>query len=966
MSNPDPVRPAPDAIDRLIALLAAERDDTSIEVAETLWLATKIEPVATVPAETPTPAPLPQPYAPVDDLPPLPEASDLPEVPAPAPRANLTLPSPQAGVLPPSTLPVWVADPAMLTNPLEIIRALRPLLQRIDTGLGKRLDEAATVDAIARTQLCLPILAPEQRPYFDLVVVVDRSASMHIWQRLIKDVVRILKRYGLFWNVQVYDLLIDPEAHPPNRPVTLISNPQRPGHRPSEIIDQRGQRIVVVLSDCAATYWWDGTLLPSLNDWGATMPTVVWQMLPPWMWRRTALGQGTAAAFSSDRYGVANHQLAIQIQEYEDPDELPPDSPTADRRLPLPVVTSEVGDLTQWSAMVAGDRRQTPPGFVMPSQGGAVPRASTYAELATVRVQPTDDPDADLAAQQQALDDIARTRVERFLELASPAAQRLVMLLAAAPVITLPVVRLIRDSMLYDVASPLPVAEVFLSGLLQRLPGQATSDLEQAAQGEPTSEALSPHESEQQPLDIQDLVQYDFAPRVRQVLLEFLPPVETIDVINSVSAAVDQRWNRVSTEDFRAFLTDPRIEVPEALQNTKSFASVTADILSQLGPDYDKFAQALRQGIPPPPHPDLGFDPSDFPFQDFEYEVAEFINFPPLAPFEFIEAHFEPDDDPNPFPPPLQPDESTVITLEIQPDTGTLQGLEPFNFIVTTIQRPGQQQAEWEILRQEQQAYRLREPLPGTAPLDMVAIPGGTFLMGSPEDEPEGYADELPQHEVTVLPFFMGAYPVTQAQWWVVANLPQVERELDSDPSNFKGDNRPVESVSWYDAIEFCARLSAHTGRQYRLPTEAEWEYACRAGTTTPFHFGETTSSELANYDASSVYADGPKGEYRKETTPVDYFDVANAFGLSDMHGNVYEWCQDHWHSNYEGAPIDGSAWIEGGNSEERVRRGGSWYDAPRNCRSACRDNGVIVIRVSSFGFRVVCSAPRALQRSTG
>jgi len=930
MSFSEPNQPAPQALDRLVALLATEHHCTSIEIAETLWLATQIEPVATRPTEAPAPEPTPVPTVPVDNPLPPPEPDPIPEVPTPAPRANLTLPTPQAGVLPPSTLPVWVADPAMLTNPLETIRALRPLLKRLNIGLGKRLDEAPTVDAIARTQICVPILAPEQRPYFDLVVVVDRSASMHIWQRLIKDIVRILKRYGLFWNVQVYDLQVDPDATPPHSPVTLISNPQRPGHRPSELIDQRGQRLMVVLSDCAAIYWWDGTLLDALNAWEATMPSVIWHMLPAWMWRRTALGQGTAAAFSSDRYGISNHQLTVQIQEYEDPEDLLQESsaPIATRRLPMPVITSEVGDLAQWSAMVAGDRRQMPPGFVLPSQGGSVPRASTYEDLANAQVPPTDNPEADLAAQQQALDHIARSRVERFLQLASPAAQRLVMLLAAAPVITLPVVRLIRDSMLYDVASPLPVAEVFLSGLLQRLPGQITRDLEQASQADLLADPLSPQEVD--PLETQDLVQYDFAPRVRQVLLEFLPPADTLDVINNVSAAVERRWNQVSTEDFRAFLTDPTIQVPEALQSTKSFASVTADILAQLGPDYAEFAETLRRGTAPPPPEPVSFDPSDFPLQDIEYEVAEYLNLPPLETFEFIEAHFEDDTD----------------------------NLEPFEFTIATLHRG---RGQWRIQRQQGSAYRLTEPLSELVTLEMVAIPGGTFLMGSPKNKKQRSDSEGPQYSVTVQPFLMGRYPITQAQWQMVTALPPVKRELDSNPSRFKGAMRPVERVTWYDAVEFCARLSAHTGRQYRLPTEAEWEYACRAGTTTPFHFGKTITSDLANYDSNSTYADGPKGEYREEITPVDHFGIANAFGLCDMHGNVYEWCQDHWHSNYEDAPTDGSAWSTENDNDSRILRGGSWIDVPWFCRSAYRDYNTPDDRSFLIGFRVCCSAPRAL-----
>ena len=247
-------------------------------------------------------------------------------------------------------------------------------------------------------------------------------------------------------------------------------------------------------------------------------------------------------------------------------------------------------------------------------------------------------------------------------------------------------------------------------------------------------------------------------------------------------------------------------------------------------------------------------------------------------------------------------------------------------------------------------------------PLHMVLIPSGTFLMGSPEDELERTEAEGPQHEVSVSQFFMGRYPVTQAQWQAVVSLPRVERELDPDPSLFKGANRPVEEVSWEDAVEFCNRLSQHTGKPYRLPSEAEWEYACRAGTQTPFYFGKTLTTELANYDGNYAYGDGPKGEYREETTPVDHFGVANAFGLSDMHGNVWEWCQDKWHENYEGAPTDGSAWLSSGERKNRhVLRGGSWIDSPRNCRSAYRYRFARDYIYNNLGFRVCCASPRGL-----
>jgi formylglycine-generating enzyme required for sulfatase activity len=256
----------------------------------------------------------------------------------------------------------------------------------------------------------------------------------------------------------------------------------------------------------------------------------------------------------------------------------------------------------------------------------------------------------------------------------------------------------------------------------------------------------------------------------------------------------------------------------------------------------------------------------------------------------------------------------------------------------------------------------------GGLPLRLMQIPAGTFHMGSPDDELERDDSEGPQHEVTVSEFFMAKYPVTQAQWRVVAGMAAVNRELKADPSRFKGDKRPVEQVSWDDAVEFCDRLTAHTQRQYRLPSEAEWEYACRAGTTTPFHFGETITTEVANYQGtdneeygwSGSYGAGPKGEYREETTSVDHFGIANAFGLCDMHGNVWEWCADHWHENYEGALTDDSAWIEGGDSSRRVIRGGSWNDPPRLCRSAYRNGYSPDYTSDNLGFRVVCSPPRS------
>ena len=244
--------------------------------------------------------------------------------------------------------------------------------------------------------------------------------------------------------------------------------------------------------------------------------------------------------------------------------------------------------------------------------------------------------------------------------------------------------------------------------------------------------------------------------------------------------------------------------------------------------------------------------------------------------------------------------------------------------------------------------------------LDMVLIPGGTFMMGSPDGEEDANRTEKPQHEVTVPQFFMGRYPIAQAQWRSVAGYPQIDRELNPDPSYFKGNDRPVEQVDWDDATEFCQRLSQYTDRQYRLPSEAEWEYTCRAGTQTPFSCGNYISTELANYD-SSEYGESLKCGSKYETTDVGSY-PPNNFGLCDMHGNVREWCEDEWHDSYEGAPIDGTAWLEENRTEtDRLLRGGSWLNSPSLCRSAMRNCNPRYSRNSIIGFRVLCVSPRAL-----
>ena len=305
----------------------------------------------------------------------------------------------------------------------------------------------------------------------------------------------------------------------------------------------------------------------------------------------------------------------------------------------------------------------------------------------------------------------------------------------------------------------------------------------------------------------------------------------------------------------------------------------------------------------------------------------------------------------------------------VVPNSGQQGGenLKSFTFEIITItvqEKLGffRNQKILQTQRSQGQAKYFTVDLSKGISLDMVYIPGGRFLMGSPEDEKGRYSDESPQHWVTVSPFFMSKYPVTQAQWKAVSYLPQVKGKLKPNPSYFSGNNRPVERVSWNDAVEFCERLSRYTREEYSLPSEAQWEYACRAGTTTPFHYGETITSDLANYRANCTYASEAKGVYREKTTEVGSF-PPNAFGLYDMHGNVWEWCLDDWHSNYQGAPSDGSAWLNENENDYHIKlvRGGSWVVNPADCRSASRGDLTRGFGYHFVGFRVVWEVPRTL-----
>jgi formylglycine-generating enzyme required for sulfatase activity len=353
--------------------------------------------------------------------------------------------------------------------------------------------------------------------------------------------------------------------------------------------------------------------------------------------------------------------------------------------------------------------------------------------------------------------------------------------------------------------------------------------------------------------------------------------------------------------------------------------------------------------------------------------VIQFASAPPSGDSESVPAEVSRAVEP---PPPAPPKPKPQPKPQ-PPDPFVEWSLREWSFETVRVDRAGQV-----VERLPKTARSHFVDLGEGVQLELVAIPGGQFQMGSPDDEEKRDSDEGPVRTVTVPPLLVSRYPIMVEQWRRVAgSFPAVlNPKLNADPSNWKDAAGPVERVNWFDAMEFCARLSKATDRLYRLPSEAEWEYACRAGTQTPFAFGETLTTELANYDGRSTYADGPKGEYRNRTIPVGQF-PPNGFGLQDMHGNVWEWCLDDWHENYQNAPVDGRPWFNNqeheqvfirqfqesrqmdngafqkltnvDNEQPKLLRGGSWVLNPGSCRSAYRNRRRADDLNFGIGFRV-------------
>ena len=965
--------------DQFITTLEKKLNLTGTEIAEILWLAQQTCTHVSVEKTTPQPnndnaknnqpenTPLQTPN----------NTQKSPQITPPIETQVPIYPKP-SNDYPDSGLSINIPDVSSLPYPQKIAKALRSLIQYIAYGKAVLLNEKATVELMAELNgICIPILEPRRELKFDLAFVIDKSDSMIFWQRIIKELQEIFKHYGIFRNIQIFGIFKDNQGK-----IYLKQGIGEKRYSPQKLIDPTGRRIIFIVSDCVSEIWRNGTAFNLLKIWGKHNIVAIVQMLPERMWLRTALSLGAMVQLNSSAYTVANRNLSIkEILIWDDIN--------FHKSIKVPVFSLTQDSIKTWSKMVICKGTIGAGGFAF---------SDIVKQEKQQEPQTQDIPQISLSNEE---------RVYQFRISSSPLARDLVSLLASAPVINLPVVRLIQKNFPSQSEKIVHViAEVFLGGILK-----------------PTK-VITPDTHP-------DYVEYRFIDEeIRDIFLQDSLGMTSQKIINKISEYIAKQLGK-NLQEFQALLKNP--QELEKLKNEKNlqnlnfnyFATITAKVLKRLGGDHALFANEIEHSL-------LNHNNNQAFFQEFAGNyiwavkengtwqeqlegllITRYLLISPQGEVQFgsqldvvtiqnltvkeqtlswtfddnesaasiifkinsednyfWEQHqtgklFEgwleyPNQDRKDFRgrfevvllPPLSEFTFKVKTISILPT---------FDFEVATIElkkpRFNIGKSQLNIKRQPQQADYWPEKLGDNLTLEMVSIPGGTFIMGSPPEELEHQEDESPQHSVTVQPFFMGKYQVTQAQWRFVAQLPQVNRELKSDPFNFKGANRPVESVSWEDAVEFCDRLSQYTGRTYRLPSEAEWEYSCRAGTTRPFHFGETITTDLANYNGGTVYGQGPKGVYREETTEVGSFGVANNFGLYDMHGNVWEWCQDDWHNNYEGAPTDGSAWLDNEESSNRkLLRGGSWDYNPGHCRSAFRDLNLLDDNYAFVGFRVVCS----------
>jgi hypothetical protein len=440
-------------------------------------------------------------------------------------------------------LTIGIPDAPSLREPLTLAHAFRPLMRRVATGRKLILDEVATVQRIAEEGIFIPVLRAEPEAWLDLALVIDESHSMLIWGHTIRELKEIFKKYGIFRDIRIWAL--QPDEAGDNLQLFSRMGSNKRLTEPKEIIDPTGRRLIVIVSDCVSNIWRKGMMFPVLKDWTQKQPLVILQMLPEWMWRRTALDLGTAVAFKSSIIGAVNQELALSKPLRRSKSI----GFKVEERSKIPVITLDREHAAQWSQMLVGKADALVPGYLLPPK-------------LEIEVQKQQNTTANLDAAE---------RVHYFRMATSPLGRELAGLLAASPVINLPVVRLIQESLLPK-SNQVQVAEVFLGGLLQ-LKSASLKD-------------ASPNP---------DLVEYEFiTPEIRDIFLDDAPVSDSVDVVNAVSCYVAEQLG-VSLSEFMAILKAPqKVEEKQIEDTIKPFAKITARVLRKLGGEYVKFAEELE------------------------------------------------------------------------------------------------------------------------------------------------------------------------------------------------------------------------------------------------------------------------------------------------------------------------------------------------------------------------------------
>jgi len=687
-------------------------------------------------------------------------------------------------------VPLRVRQLALLPYPLQILQALRPLLRRRPHPHWRVLDEERSAAKSAEMGLAWPVFRPRRVPMVAVRLVLDGGVSMAVWEPLAQELQRVLASSQAFHRVELQRLT------PPHLPI------RQPASGAND-----GTTVILLLSDTAGHHWWDGSILPWLQAMAHQQPLVVLHTLPLRYWDSTALKRAPALTLKNCEPLAANsrYQPLLPLRDpWDDPgatDSLPPAGGTR-----LPVISLDRRELGPWAALVMGEAWARCAGRVLPA-------AEPEPQLLGGGEQP-------IPARAEISDEEAERLWREFAQRASPEARELMHSMAASLFLTLPVLRLLLAVVAPQAFAPQPLAEVLVSGLVRRLPGQEGVGA--------TPERL----------------QFELLPAVQRLLEPKLDPQRRRQVLAAVTDLLERHWDRQGKgSSFRALLLGPKEVLERDHPDLFHIANVTAAMLDLLpGRQFRELAAQLRgrESVAPAP-----VWPASMVFSELEYQSAQLLAISEPEMISFGTARYQVQE--------LgQIDfETASLTLVTEPNKGAKRNgprkkTISQNSVVEIHRRKATACAFHEPLQRDARPPGVTVEAAGPLTLTLIEIPAGSFLMGSPPDEPERLDDEGPQHEVSLESFFMGQTPITQAQWREVAGWQERQgekwgRQLEADPSwfqskagqgddkvsLFKGessnDNRPVEQVSWEEAMEFCSRLSQRTGRNYTLPSEAQW-----------------------------------------------------------------------------------------------------------------------------------------------